>query len=178
MAWRYRKALGAYKRSSRLQIKEVLTLDPVALQEKGIKVIVLDLDGVLAAHGENCLSPAIGSWINLCVQTFGIGKVFILSNQATKIRARYFAQNFKGVVFIVPARKKPYPDGILQVLQSTKVTGSAVLVIDDRLLTGILAALLTNTAGYYVVKPFICWRKRPIRESFFVMLRSIERLLL
>lgn len=178
MAWRYRKMLSAYKCNSALQTSDILALNPLFLKEKGIKILILDFDGVLAAHGEIVLSPAIISWINSCIQVLGEGKIFVLSNKATTTRAEYFARTFKGVKWIFPTRKKPYPDGILQILQLTHTAPQEILVIDDRLLTGILAAVIANVSGCYVTNPIIFFHKRPIEETFFMVLRKIERLLL
>lgn len=178
MAWRYRKTLRIYRRDATLQISNVLELNPISLKERGFKILILDFDGVLAAYGEVYLSPEIDSWMNFCVQILGEGNVFILSNQATQERANYFAKTFKGVKLIFPAKKKPYPNGILQILQLTKAVPEEVLVVDDRLLTGILATIIANIPGCYVTKPFICLNKRPIAELFFIALRKMERLFL
>lgn len=178
MAWRYRKCLQTYRRNAALQAANIFALDPLLLKEKGIKILILDFDGVLAAHGETILTVKVSHWIEHCVQAFGEGKVFVLSNLATPARFAYFTKTFKGVELVFPMRKKPYPDGILQILQATRCLPQEAMVIDDRLLTGILAAIIANTAGCYVKKPFTCFQKRPIQEAFFMILRNLERLML
>jgi predicted HAD superfamily phosphohydrolase YqeG len=144
MALKHRKALRAFRRDPALQGQSILALDPVALQASGIKIIALDFDGVLAAHGEQKVSAEIGGWLKNCIQIFGIGHVFIVTNKPSKQRADYFEQNFSGIEFIFPKRKKPYPDSIVYILQKTGVEPNELLVVDDRLLTGILATIIAG----------------------------------
>lgn len=175
MAFRYRKQLTSYRHNPALQCQTILTLDPAMLLANGIKIIVLDLDGVLASHGEQVLNAEISHWLNHCVQIFGAGRVFIVTNKPSTERADYFSKNFSGVVFIFPKRKKPYPDSILSVLQKTRVNPSELLLVDDRLLTGILATIIAGVRGCYITQPLMDLHKRPIKELFIMGLRLFER---
>jgi predicted HAD superfamily phosphohydrolase YqeG len=178
MAFRYRKALSAYRRDNALQCRSILTLDPIQLRAAGIKIIALDFDGVLASHGATEIGLEISRWLNRCIQILAPGHVFILTNKPSTERADYFSAHFSGVKFIFPKRKKPYPDSILSILQKTKMSSSELLVVDDRLLTGILAAIIADVRGYYITKPFIDLHKRPLSELFIMSLRKLERWLL
>ena len=169
--------LKNYRNNSKLQIKNVLELNPIEIKEQGIKCLALDMDGVLTAYGEEKLSPSIATWLDHCLQIFGYGKVFILSNKSTLGRIEYFSKKFKGLGVMVPERKKPYPDGIQQILQLTKIKAQELLVIDDRLLTGILAAILVNVPARYVTKPMINLHSQTMTELFFIGLRTFEKAL-
>ena len=175
MAFRYRKALSAYRRDKALQRQSILTLDPVHLRAAGIKIIALDFDGVLASHGATEIGLEIRNWLNRCIHIFGPGHVFILTNKPSTERANYFSAHFSSVEFIFPKRKKPYPDTILSILQKTQVSPSELLVVDDRLLTGILAAIIAGVRGCYIVEPLVDLHKHLLSELFIMSLRKLER---
>ena len=177
MAWRYRKALMAYRNDPVFQIKSVLEMDVTQLRAQGTKALILDFDGVLATYGEVSPEPELESWLNACIQTFGSGNVLILSNKATQQRVEYFAKYFKGIVFFVCQKKKPYPDGLLEIKALTQFDSKELLIVDDRLLTGILAAIITNTPALYLTPPLFSLRKKPIQELFFMGLRALERMI-
>lgn len=176
MGWRHRHNLIPYRHDPDLQAETILHINPKALKEEGIKVLAVDFDGVLAAHGEEKLENNIVKWLVSCYEVFGKGHVFILSNKPTRSRAATFASY--GIEVIRAPRKKPYPDGLLYILSRTKVSPEELLLIDDRLLTGILAANIVGVQARWVTKPFINLAKRPLTELFFVVLRSFERQLL
>jgi predicted HAD superfamily phosphohydrolase YqeG len=175
MAWRHRFMLRQYNQSAALQVEELVGLDVLDLKAQGIRVLVLDFDGVLAAHGEQVPISGLFDWLKNCVQVFGPGRVFILSNKPTDIRSKFFAECFPGIVFMPIQKKKPYPDGLLQVINKTKVQANEVLMVDDRLLTGILAAILAGVKGRFLTRPMMNFRKSPIIESLFWCLRKGER---
>src|SRR5579872_1118377 len=110
MAWQYRQTLNTYCRDPSLQCKSVLDLDPAILMQQGYKAIILDFDGVLASHGEEKLSLVIAHWLKNFIRVWPQDMIFILSNKPNLLRAHYFAQYFKGIKFIFPLHKKPYPD--------------------------------------------------------------------
>ena len=176
MGWRHRHRLKPYRHDSELQTDTILQLDPKKLKADGIKVLAIDFDGVLASHGEEGLEKNIVEWLILSRSVFGPGKIFILSNKPTRNRAELFASH--GIELIRPTRKKPYPDGLHHILQRTKVAPEELLLIDDRLLTGILAAKIVGVQAIWVMKPFVNFAKRPLTEIFFVLLRNFERQLL
>jgi len=178
MAWQHRKILREYRRNLSLQSSFVTLLDPVALKREGIQVMILDFDGVLASFGETGLSAETAAWLQEALQTFGTGNIFILSNKPTPERECYLEQYFPGINFFWAPRKKPYPDGILQIIVLKNVQPEAVLMVDDRLLTGILGAVIAKVRGCYITDPLISFEKRPVQELFFMLLRSVERWLI
>ena len=50
-----------------------------------------------------------------------------------------------------------------------------LMLVDDRLLTGGLAACLANVPITYITRPYVHLSKRPLQELFFLMLRFLER---
>ncbi len=175
MAFKHRKSLWAYRHEQALQKQSILVIDPRTLEAQGIKVLALDFDGVLAAHGATEINADVSHWLKQCVRIFGPGHVFIVTNKPSKQRADYFAHHFSGIEFIFPKRKKPYPDSLLSILEKTGVTSQALLVIDDRLLTGILALIIAGVRGCYITQPVTDLHRRPFAELFIMALRLFER---
>ena len=150
---------------------------PASLVQQKIKALVLDYDGVLAPHRAACVLPQIKLWINACSALLGVDNVFILSNRPSPSRIDYFSREFPGIRVITGIRKKPFPDGLQQILQLTGYQPSAVMLLDDRLLTGVLSAGLAGTRITYITAPYIRFDQSPVREAYFMVLRRLEKML-
>jgi len=153
-----------------------LHIHPTELKQQGIEVFILDFDGVLAEYGAS--QPQLNSWLTECVTVFGADHVFILSNRPSPDRIQYFKQHFVGVRFIEVPRKKPYPEGLEKIMQLTQKSPEKLVLVDDRLLTGVLAACIAKTQVIYITDPYINFSKHPIAELFFMSLRLLERLVI
>jgi predicted HAD superfamily phosphohydrolase YqeG len=154
----------------------IRTLDPAAFLISGVKALALDFDGVLAAHGAKAPIPEAVAWMKRCEAVFGGDRVFILSNKPTDERREWFAENFPAVRFISGVQKKPHPDGLNKTGELAGVPLSSILMVDDRLLTGCLAALVAGARPCYIRSPYIVFGRRPATELFFWLLRYVERL--
>jgi hypothetical protein len=153
----------------------ILTIDPAGLKASGITALALDFDGVLAHHGAPAPLPAAIEWLNRCVTVFGGDRIFILSNKPTEGRRKWFDAHFPTLRFITGVRKKPYPDGIKKTGELSGVPLSQILMVDDRLLTGCLAALVAGAPPCYIRHPYVSFAHRPVAELFFMLLRRAER---
>jgi len=162
---------------TRHALKQITALDPLQLPDLGVKVLVLDFDGVLAADGAHQPLPKVQQWLDHCVRLLGTEQVFILSNQPRAQRLAWFDEQYPGVRFISGVRKKPYPDGLHTIQQQTGVASQAILLIDDRLLTGVLAACIAQTQVMHIREPYVEFWQHPIHEGFFKLLRGVEKLL-
>lgn len=164
-------------RTSRRQgIAEIIAVSETYLKARGIKVVVLDFDGVLAAHGALVPLPKVVSWLQAAMQWPNFEWV-IFSNKPTSARARYFQANFPKIHFISGVRKKPYPDGLHVVLEKFPVQAKEILMVDDRLLTGILAGILADTSTLLITHPYKRVLFNPLVEIFFMVLRGVEKLI-
>lgn len=143
------------------------------LQNQGIKILALDFDGVLAAHGETFPHPDAQRWLIQSINFFGKQNIFILSNNPFKERQAYFEE--LGISFISSTKKKPYPDGLYEIAQRAQVNLKEIVLVDDRLLTGILATCLAQTQGILITQPYQNLKKRPFKECFFSALRWFEQ---
>ena len=153
----------------------VLSLDPEQLKSSGIAALALDFDGVLAHHGAPQPLPEAVAWLKKCQSVFGGEKIFILSNKPTEGRKAWFNEQFPAFRFITGVRKKPYPDGLKKTGELAKVAPDSILMVDDRLLTGCLAAINAGVRPCYIRQPYVSYSHRPVAELFFMLLRSGER---
>jgi uncharacterized protein len=154
----------------------ILNLDPAVLKAEGISVLALDFAGVLAPHGLAVPTPEAHKWLLKAAAVFGQEKLFILSNKPTEQRKEWFASNFPGLRFISGVAKKPFPDGLMKISELSGVPLSRILMVDDRLLTGCLAAINAGAVPYYVRRPYVSLRGNTFAELFFMSLRFAERI--
>lgn len=177
MGWRYRDRLREFEKNNTLQVKRLEDLNLSLLKSQGIKVLALDMDGVLVPYGQTELESGLTTWLKDCMERWKY-HIYIYSNKPNAARKKYFLEHFPSIGFITQVRHKPYPDGIYQIMDKTKVAAFEILVVDDRLLTGVLAALIAGAKAKWVTKPRISLLKRPGMELYFIFLRALERLAL
>lgn len=175
LGFRYRRELVRIVLETPLDAS-ISTIDPTELKIQGIAALALDFDGVLAGHGTPAPLPEAVAWMNHCEAVFGGDRVFILSNKPTDGRRQWFAEHFPAMRFISGVRKKPYPDGLNKTGELAGVPLSSIMMVDDRLLTGCLAALVAGARPCYIRRPYISFNRRPVAELFFWLLRVGERL--
>lgn len=170
---RYCCVLKQFRKDQQWHAKTVLDIDSKQLQQKGIQALILDFDGVLAAHGEPEPRSDVLRWLDQAEKTFK-HQIFILSNKPNQVREDFFKQHYPDIQFIKDVRKKPYPDGLLHIQKSAQVDFEAMVLVDDRLLTGVLAALSVNAKAIWIRKPYANFKKRFRSECFFAFLRWLE----
>src|SRR5512138_1850004 len=107
------------------------SVNPERLHKEGVTVLALDFDGVLAPHGRQEPLPQVAEWLSRCSQIFGQDRLYILSNKPTAERREWFSSHFPGIRFISGVRKKPYPDGLLKVIELSGVRPDQVMLLDD-----------------------------------------------
>ena len=174
----YRKGLRDFYKNPSNSFAEVVDIDISALKNSGLRSIALDFDGVLAFHGAKEPLAKVNTWLQQLVATFGAENIYILSNKPTLERLNFFSKNYPGISFISGVRKKPYPDGLQKILKQADSMPEQLTLIDDRLLTGVLAALIANVRPIYISKAYTNYRNDFFAELFFVSLRKAERWLL
>lgn len=173
-AWKHQLQLQDYACQNEKQLTSVTALTPDLLATLGCEVLVLDFDGVLASHGELSLPEPTYQWLQSLLAESNL-KCYILSNKPKQMRAQYFKTHFPSIEFVIAPQKKPYPVGLEMIIEKNQVQSQAVLLIDDRLLTGCLAAILANTKCLLLTEPLQDLNKRPIVERFFALLRWAEK---
>lgn len=137
-------------------------------------VLVLDFDGVLAPHGYPKPVDEVTTWLKELVSSQKYKRVYIYSNKPTEARKLFFAGLSTEIRFVSNQRKKPYPDGLKFIVEQEGVVPSNVIMVDDRLMTGILAAIIAGTSWLYVSRPLKDYRFNTVSEIFFTTLRYAE----
>jgi len=173
----HRKILQQYATDPQLQSPTILDIAPQQLYAAGIRTMVIDFDGVLTAHAMPVPDPMVEQWLAACVACFGREQVFILSNNPIKARQEYFAADKNRAQLFISRRKKPFPDSLHAISQQCGRNPSEIMVIDDRLATGILAAIIAGTKAIFITRPCVNFAAHPVREGFFMTLRKIEQFL-
>lgn len=172
--WRHRHAIKRLAHEGR--IANVVQLDVSYLVSRGIKVLALDFDGVLAAHGQSQPDADVVAWLKKLVDS--PLKLALLSNKPNQERQTYFKAEFPELLFITGFPKKPYPHGLLAIAKQFEVQPQHVLLADDRLLTGVLASCLGGAQAAYVRPARQNFKTRWIEEVFFEAVRRLERLVI
>lgn len=175
--FRNRHRLSEILRTTRSGVSTV-TVNPEQLKKSGTTVLALDFDGVLAPHGRNEPIPEAATWLANCCSCFDENRIYILSNKPTAERRIWFTTHFPGIRFISGVRKKPYSDGLLQVIEQSGAEPGQVMLVDDRLLTGVLATCLAGTGVIWINRPYVDFRSNPFPEFFFATLRILDTILI
>lgn len=173
---RCRWKIRAVARSPESTLRNITELTPDRLKHMGITHLVLDFDGVLAAHGESAPRLEVNQWLKTFDEQWPKGQIFLLTNKPFAERLAYLQRKYPNIDIISGFPKKPYPQGLLHIISTKKVAAEQVALVDDRLLTGVLACCLAGTQAIYVTRPYTCIWRRPIQEVFFGLLRFSERL--
>ena len=162
---------------------QITSLELNSLKNNNVLALILDYDGVLTSEGEIKPLPQVMAWLEQAVLVFGPKRIFILSNNPLLERQEFFNKYFNNQIIFIVAKPKPYPDGIAEIyaqlqLELGKVPEkSQILMIDDRLSTGILAAKIFGIASCLVLQPYTNINARFIVELWFILIRKLERLI-
>lgn len=171
----YRTLLRQFVVDRKKQIQHLSEITPEGLDKRGIAVLVLDFDGVLAPHGDGIPSPEAVLWLRRLSLAIGEQRLALFTNKPDPRRLQYFMEHFPSLYLVQGVRKKPYPDGLLEIAQYRGLAPHRIALLDDRLFTGMLATCLAHSQGWYFSRPLANYKGRPFKECFFSILRVLER---
>lgn len=169
--WKHQKELGKVH-----QMPHITDLTVGWLRQYQIQQLVLDFDGVLSPHGAPTMRPVVQAWLQDLLHSWSEGKIYILSNKPFEARLLWVRQHYPQVIFLRSPRPKPYPDALVALQGQTQIAADHILIVDDRLLTGVLAGLLAQTQIIWITQPWQDYQAHPIVERFFAFLRFGEQL--
>lgn len=173
--WFYRKSLHWFWLNH--AATSVVKINCQTLKDEGVEVLVLDFDGVLSVHGKNAVElTEVDQWLRQAVTVFGENRVFILSNNPNLHRKAQLEKQYPEIVFVVPFRKKPFTDGLAWVRDQTGVCYQKMLMVDDRLLTGVLSAVLHQSRAIYITEPYVDFEHSWLYEMSMRIVRRMEKL--
>lgn len=178
LAWQYRRILTKFLRKTPPHcIPTIIDASPEAWYAQGIRALILDFDGVLSYYEGETPLPTVDVWLKTAQKVFG-DAMFVLTNLPSPARQTMFDMRYPDIHLIPAARKKPYPDGIQVVLEKTGFEAKQLLLVDDRLLTGIVLAASTGAQACWVTKPYHNFKLHPVKESFVALLRWLDQVCL
>ncbi len=173
-AFKKKRELQAYLNQPDLSCPSILELNKTILEQKEVEILVLDFDGVLAPHAGGTPLPEVLMWLKQIMRDW-TKPVYLFSNKPLPEREAYFKTHFPEIGFIKNVARKPYPEGLMQLVEATGLPPHKILMVDDRLLTGILSAILAGTQGLWIKKPYQDFKKHFFKEAVFHFLRKTDR---
>ena len=126
----------------------VFDIDYIKLYEKGIRLILTDLDNTLVSYMDNEVNERLLNWVEDRKRD-GF-EIIIISNNSSETRVKQFA-NKLGVDYLSRAMK-PLKFGFKKVLKkaSRKYSPNEVVAIGDQLMTDVFAANRMNFTSVLV----------------------------
>ncbi|MBV53020.1 MAG: HAD family hydrolase [Coxiellaceae bacterium] len=176
--FKFRSELRGITKNKQHCYSTVLSINPEALKSEGIRILALDFDGVLNIHNASHVTPSVLAWMKQCCDVFEEKNLYLHSNNNLDKRLRFLKRHFPDMQILNPNKKKPYPDGLQSITQQTQIPPDQIALVDDRLLTGMLAATQAGCYGVYITQPFCDFEHSPFYETAFWLLRKLEYFLL
>ena len=126
----------------------IFAVGPEWLHEKGITLLLLDLDNTLATYAEDMPKKCVLDWLE-SLRAAGIS-LYIISNSRKARRVDDYAAAC-GLAFVKGARK-PKPEALQEIMRKMGKTPAETALMGDQIFTDGLAA---NRAGVsaIVVRP-------------------------
>ncbi len=119
---------------------------PELLREKGVRLLLCDLDYTLAPKAVKTPPEGVQTWID-GLKAAGI-TVMILSNNRSGRRVNDFCRTL-GIDYVGHAQK-PSPKGLRRAMEKAGVTEQETAMLGDKLLTDVLAANLSGVTALMV----------------------------
>ena len=126
----------------------VFDVDYIKLYEKGIRLILTDLDNTLVSYKDNAVNDDLMHWLEARKQQ-GF-EVLIISNNSSETRVKEFAAKL-GIGYVSRAMK-PLKVGFKKVLKKAtrKYSPNEIVAIGDQLMTDVFAANRMNYTSILV----------------------------
>ena len=121
-------------------------LTPQLLTERGIRLLLCDLDYTLAPKYVPRPDEALRTWL-ADMERAGV-RVMILSNNRSDKRVNEFCHQL-GIDYVGHAQK-PLPKGLRRAMDKAGVTAAETAMLGDKLLTDVLAANLSGVTALMV----------------------------
>ena len=119
---------------------------PELLREKGVRLLLCDLDYTLAPKAVRTPPEGVQAWIDQ-LKAAGI-TVMILSNNRSGRRVDQFCRSL-GIDYVGHAQK-PSPKGLRRAMAKAGATEQETAMLGDKLLTDVLAANLSGVTALMV----------------------------
>lgn len=139
-------------------VESVYWLIPERLKDRGVRLVLADLDNTLTPYEEALPSPALRQW-KAGLEENGI-TLFVVSNSRKSRRCPDFCQALG--VGCVRHAGKPGTKGFREALEQTGIPAENAIMVGDQIFTDVWGA---NRAGItsVLVRP-MSWGKNPFRR--------------
>jgi len=147
---------------------DVFHITPERLKQKGISLLLLDLDNTLSPYSEDLPPERVLAWMSELKKS-GI-EPYILSNNASEERVKNYAEACE--IPYVARAGKPSPKPVHQAMKQMGKTHAETALMGDQIFTDSLAARRAGVTAI-VVKPLemsFLFRLRYIVEQVFRLL--------
>ena len=147
---------------------DVFHITPAYLKQKGISLLLLDLDNTLSPYSEDLPPERVLDWMN-ALKKSGI-EPYILSNNASEARVKNYAEACE--IPYVAKSGKPSPKPVHEAMQKRGKTQAETALMGDQIFTDTLAARRAGVTAI-IVKPLemtFLFRLRYIVEQIFRLL--------
>lgn len=143
-------------------VDSIYHVDLAALQEKGIKAIIVDLDNTLVPWGTCDINQDLINWVNT-VKNAGFRLAILSNNSPSRVSEMAARLNIIGISKAV----KPRRGGFRSVASRFGLSPGQVAVVGDQLFTDILGG---NRSGMYTILVI------PLSTREFIGTRLMRRL--
>lgn len=164
-----------YINQSAIKIASIFDISADFLKKYQIKALVFDFDGVLNSDNTLLIDDDVATLLSNLTENY---QVAVHSNAELPERKKYFSIHFPKIHWVNNPPKKPSPDALKKLSQTWNLPVSAILMVDDRLLTGGLAAFRAKSQFAWVTHPVTNYKSNLIRELFFTVVRFLEKIIL
>ena len=155
-AYLNRRCINHIIKNKKYHINNILEIDLKKLKNTGIKYIILDFDGVISANKRIIPHEGVYNFLKDALKIFGEKNIIILSNDSNKERVTYFNRIFPKIIFKKNRYFKPYRYDLDKIMYDKNIYNyKEVIIIDDRILTGVLLSLIVGAQVKYVTNPFV-----------------------
>lgn len=124
-------------------VESVVLIEPARLKDRGIRVLLMDLDNTLVPWGSYDIAAEVEAWVGR-IKGSGIG-MCIVSNTRSPKRLRVLAERLS-IPHVIGS--KPRRGGFRKALEMLKASPEQVAVVGDQLFTDILGG---NRLGSYTI---------------------------
>ncbi len=158
----------------RIIVPGLTSLTPALLQERGIRLLMLDFDNTIVPYTTNIPTEEMGKWLQE-MKASSI-KLCVVSNSKND-RVKRFCQQW-GIACITHA-KKPFSKGIHQCLSQFDLPPEACALAGDQIFTDTLGGNCTGVTTILVkaIDNHTVWLKlRHVAEKPFIYLARNRRI--
>ena len=148
----------------RLMLDKMICITPELLRERGLSVLLLDIDNTMTTHDNPVPAEGVTEWIKQ-MQSEGF-RLIVVSNNSEE-RVKPFAQLI-GLDFVSHGCK-PLPSGFRRACEQLGVKPSQAAVVGDQIFTDILGG---NLLGAYTILT-VPYQLEEMR--FFKLKRALEK---